>query len=100
MKAYGNNFIDFDNLTNEQSDKVGKVVKVLTEYIAEQKAVRDSMAATLDDLAADLDADKESTTKLKKVAKKAASVIANNKATDLRGDNTAIERLLEKMGEL
>lgn len=97
---FGNSAIDFDNLSQDQVGKIGKGVKAITEYVAEQKAIRESINQTLEDLANDLDADKDSTKQLKKTVKKAATAVATNRAHELQNDNSAVEQLLKKIGEL
>ena len=47
-----------------------------------------------------MDADKESTSKLKKIVKQAARVVQKDSAEALRSDHTSIERVLEKIGVL
>ena len=93
----GNN-IDFDNLTQDQSDKIAQTVKLVTEYYGDRKATNESIKETLDTLAEEFEADKESAARLKKTIKKAASVISANKIGDMVNDNSAVELLLKKMG--
>lgn len=92
--------INFDNLGTEQLEKLKKCVKVISEYLGEQAKVRDSIKGTLDQLVADLKADKPSAKKAKKYVRTAARAYYSDSARAIREDNEAIERILKELGEL
>lgn len=89
--------IDFDNLGKEAEDAIVTAVKAVAEYMGEARQVRESMAETLDSLAADMKANKDSTKKLKKMVRKLAKTYVAQDGDVVKEENELFERLLEKV---
>lgn len=92
--------IDFNNLSSENVDKMKKKVKIIAEYIEQQRGISQSIRETLESLTDELDADKESAKKAKKYVKTAARAYIAQSANNIVEDNTAIENLLKALGEI
>lgn len=96
----GGQEIDFNNLGQEQTERIKKAIKVVAEYIGEQRAAGESIRDTLEALAVDSDANKESAKKLKKYTRAAARAYALNKSKDVQKDNDGVESFLHLIGEI
>lgn len=91
------NYIDFLNLSDNETDKIRTTVKVIAEYFGERAAVNDSIKQTLEDLVDTLNPDKETASKLKKYVKSAATAYYKDVAERVRDENTEFERVLEQI---
>lgn len=93
-------FVDFDNLNDEQTEKVKNAVKQIAEYKDLIKGHQESIKFAVEDLAVGLDADKDSTKKLKKFLRDVVKAYITRSAETLREEHGTVERILEKLGEL
>jgi len=99
-KKDSGSFIDFNNLSPDNLDRMKKGVKIVAEYITQQKQISESIKETLNSIASNMDADKESTKRVKKYAKIAAKAYIAQSGDAIVEDNSAIENLLKALGEI
>tara|TARA_B100000745_G_C20144313_1_gene392392 strand:- start:351 stop:668 length:318 start_codon:yes stop_codon:yes gene_type:complete len=91
------NPIDLFSLDGEDMSKIVHAIHTVAGYNDESKEVRDSIKETLDDLVANLGANKTSAAEIKRVVKKVARIRADKKDQDFAYENQIIENLLEQM---
>jgi hypothetical protein len=89
--------IDFTNLTNLQVDRIVEAVKVIADYNNEMKEVKESIREVLENVSFDLNADKDSTKRLKKYIRKASAIYWANKVEENMIDNTCVENIINKV---
>jgi hypothetical protein len=89
--------IDLLALDSEQESKILTAVRALSEYIDERKEVAESEKITIEQLIADLQADKDSAKEIKKHVKKTAKHYNKRDKDRVQNDNAVVEALLDKL---
>lgn len=88
--------IDFSSLDGEQINKMVNAIEIISSYNLERKQLNESIKETLEDLAHSMNADKDSAKYIKKFARKAGTIHANNTIDDVNWENSVVEMLLDK----
>lgn len=92
--------IDFANLSPDDLDRMKKAVKVVAEYIGQQKQTAEAIKETLQSLVDNMGADKDSSKRAKRYVRIAARAYIAESSDAIVEDHTAIEQLLKALGEL
>jgi ADP-dependent phosphofructokinase/glucokinase len=93
-------YIDFDNLTSDQLEKIKNSINIISAYYDEIDAVNESIKDTMESLVEKFNPDKESTKRLKATVKTVARTLSKDKAAEVVSNHSAIDVLLEKLGEV